>query len=130
MTRIVNECPSDPGGGDPGDPGGGLTPEQLQAIAAVIEALQSAQNFANRGWYYLINLNSLHASLSTLQAALNDAKGQASSAVATINDSLALVSQYLQKGQRLGPEALEMINRQVAIAILQQGLAEEGNKST
>ncbi|KJR99236.1 MAG: hypothetical protein VR65_17740 [Desulfobulbaceae bacterium BRH_c16a] len=121
------------GEGDPlyytGGGSGGLTQEQINAIAAVIEALLNAQNASNGAAGNLATLNSLYASLSNLQSAFADLKGQVSSAITTINSSLALVSGYLQRGKALGPQALEMIERQVAVAILQRGLAEMDNKN-
>ncbi|EKD37011.1 MAG: hypothetical protein ACD_75C01288G0001, partial [uncultured bacterium] len=123
------------GGGDGGSgggsgSGGGLTPEQLQAIAAVIAALQNAESAANGAAGNLATLNSLYASLSNLQAALADSRGQVSSSIATINNSLALVTGYLRQGEALGPQALEMIELQVATAVLQRAFADEDNKNT
>ena len=129
-------CGDDTGGG--GDTGGddtgggdtGLTVEQLAAIAAVIEALQNAQSYANSAAGGLSSLNALYNTLSALQYSLNDSLGQLSGAVSTINNSLSLVSGYLLQGQALGPQALAMINSQVTIAVLQRGIANNDNKST
>ncbi len=118
-------CDSDT---DPGD-GGGLSQEQLDAIAAVIIALQNAQLYANSAAGYLSSLNTLYATLATLESTLADYYGQVSGALSTINSSLALVAGYLQQGQALGLQALAMVEQQVAIAVLQRGLADTDNRN-
>lgn len=107
-----------------------LTQTQIDAIAAVIMALQNAQSYADSASSELSILTTLYNSLGTLQASLADYRGQVSGAVYTINKSLSLVAGYLQQGQVLGAEALEIVERQVAMAVLQRGLSDLYNKNT
>jgi hypothetical protein len=79
------------GGGDPGgDPGGGgLTQEQLEALAAVLAALQNAQGYADSATGNLASLTALYQNLGGLQTALADYRGRVSGAVATIGRALS-----------------------------------------
>lgn len=119
----------DPGGGSGGSGGSGggggagsLTPEQIRALANVLAELQNANNAAGGAANNLAALTSLYNSLTVLHYFFNDALSHVSSAINTINRSLILVADYLEKGKGLGPEALEMVERQIVIAALQRGL--------
>ncbi|HKJ64471.1 MAG TPA: DUF6531 domain-containing protein, partial [Desulfopila sp.] len=122
-TYYGEDVCDDGGGGT-----GGLTEEQIAALEALAEALENAQNNANAAATDLASLNSLLESLESVKATFLTAEDNVIQSLADINDSLDLLNGYLEVGQALNDEALDVINQQIATALINRGIAETINR--
>lgn len=91
---------------------------------------QSAQGLAGDASARLAALNNLYSSLGGLQSALNGYRGQVASSLSSVQTSLSLVAGYLRSGQELGPQAVAMIEKQVATAVAERVAANLRNTAT